>query len=334
MPNEYTSLNSIVSKIISTIAGGSLEGILLLLVIFFIALVFLLSLSGWGLRKGKNGLENVAAANTRNILINLSSTKTYLDRLAQKSTDPTQLRALRNRLTTISSEMLNTDPAKFNTKAASLEEWNAAEKALLESSEKLAMELELQLTAVLDIAAIERAIDAVSNAVLNRVPVTPKLGALFRKNLKKEKPDVKIPDAVSSEMDLYFNALLTKYANFSPEVLHTGEYPPEVKWEYTPGNKSITAMLSNSRGISLVFEARWQESDDLAGLVRKEEMSVKKNHFKCLCLVNKSWDRESREFARRFCYPKLSLYLHELNGGLYYNKMNETATHYEFWFKI
>ncbi len=334
MANEYTFLSSIFSKIISTIKEGSSDGILLLLVIFFIALVILLSLSKLiiRLRKGKTGLEGAAAANTSKILINLSSARTYLDRFVQKSGDPAKLRELRNRLTTINSEVINIDPAKFNKKATGLEEWNAGEKALLDISEKLAMELERQSIAVFDIDTIERSVDAVSNAVMNRVPVTPELNALYRKISKKEKPDVKIPDAVSSELNLYLNALLTKYANFSPEVLHTGDYPPEVKWEYAPGNKSITAILSNSRGISLVFETRWQESDDLAELIQKEAASVKKNHYKCLCLVNTSWDRESINFAQRFSYPKLALFLRELKGGLYYNKMNEAAMHYEFWF--
>lgn len=334
MPNDFTSLTSIFSKIISTIKGGSPEGILLLLVIFFIALVILLSLFKLitGLRKGKTGLESVAVANTRKILINLSSVRTYLDRFVQKSTDPAKLRELRNRLNTINSEVIKIDLAKFNKKATSLEEWNAGEKALLDSSEKLAIELERQSIGVLEIDTIERSIDAVSNAVLNRVPVTPELNALYRKISKKERPEVKIPDAISSELNFYLNALLTKYANFSPEVLHTGDYPPEVKWEYSPGNKSITATLSNSRGISLVFETRWQESDDLAELVQKEAASVNKNHYKCLCLVNTSWDRDSINFAQRFSYPKLALFLRELKGGLYYNKMNDAAMHYEFWF--
>lgn len=228
--------------------------------------------------------------------------------------------------------MLKPDQTNFKNETASLEEWNAAEKALIDSPEKLALELERQLSSSIEIAAMEYYIYAVRNAMVNRKPVTLELSKLFEKDLKKEYPNIKIPDPVSSELDLYLNSLLIKYSYFSPKVLHKGEYPPEVKWEHSSGHKSITAMLSNRFGISLEFEVRWQDSYDLAGLVQKESISVKKNHYKCLCLVNAAWDRKSKDFARRFSYPKLSLYLYELKRGLYYNKTDAAAKHYKFWF--
>jgi hypothetical protein len=283
-------------------------------------------------RKGKPRLESVQAANTRKILINLSSARTIIDRMIQRSTDSTQLRDLRNLLTILTLQVLKPDQTNFKNEIASLEEWNAAEKALIESSEKLALEFERQLSSSIEIAAMKYYIYAVGSAILNRKPVTLELSKLFVENLKKEYLFIKIPDHVSSELDLYLNSLLIKYSSFSPKVLHTGEYPHEVKWEHSSGHKSVTAILSNRFGISLEFEIRWQDSNDLAGLVQKESISVKKNHYKCLCLVNTSWDRKSRGFARRFSYPKLSLYLYDLNRGLYYNKNDAAAKHYEFWF--
>ncbi len=328
------SSGSPVSNFISLIRGGSSEGIVLLLVIFLIILVvlFLTARLIRKLRGGKSGLESLQASNNRKILINMSSARTIIDRFIQKSTDPAQLRDMKNRLNTLNSELLKIDPAKFTRKAATLEEWNMTEKLLLDNSEKLALELERQLSTVPDIAAIERYTDAVSQAILNRLPVTPELNALYERTSKKDRPEVKIPDSVSPELDHYLNSLLGRYANFSPHVMHSGEYPHEVKWEYTYGNKSISSVLSNSRGISLVFETRWQETDDLDDIVQKEAALVKKNQYKCLCLVNKSWDRESRNFARSYSFPKLALYLHELKGGLYYNSNNTSAEHYEFWF--
>jgi len=281
-------------------------------------------------RKGKSGLESVQAANTRKILINLGSARMIIDRLIQRKTDSTKLKDLRNLLKTLNLQVLKPDQKNFKT--ISLEEWNAAEKALIYSSEKLALELERILSSAMEIATMEYYANVVRNAVLNRKPVTLELSNLFVEELKKEYPIIKIPDPVSSGLDIYLNSLLIKYSSFSPKVLHTGEYPHEVKWEQSSGNKSITANLSNRFGISLEFDVRWQDSNDLAGFVQKESISVKKNHYKCLCLVNTSWDRKSKDFARRFSYPKLSLYLYQPKKGLYYNKTDAASKHYKFWF--
>lgn len=281
--------------------------------------------------KAKSSLEGIQAANTRKILINLSSARTIVDMLIQRSTDPTSLRDLRNLLTTLNLLVLKPDQTNFKNKTTSLEEWNAAEKALIDSSEKLALELERILSSAMEIATMEHYTYAVRNAVLNRKLVTFELSKLFVEYLKTEVPIIKIPDPASSELDLYLNSLLIKYSSFSPKVLHTGDYPHEIKWEHSSGHKSITAILSNRFGISLEFEVRWQDSNDLSGLVKKESISVKKNHYKCLCLVNASWERKNKNFARRFSHPKLSLYLYDLRG-LYYNKTDVAAQHYQFWF--
>jgi len=66
--------------------------------------------------------------------------------------------------------------------------------------------------------------------------------------------------------------------------------------------------------------------------VQEEAEDVKKNQFECLCLVNTSWGKESKDFASRFNHPRLVLYLYELNGGLVFNNENHAAKHYEFWF--
>jgi len=307
LDERFPSFNSFISNIITTIKWVEL-------------------------RKGKSGLEGVQAANTHKILINLSSTRTIIDRFIQRSYDSTQLRDLRNLLTSLNMQVLKPDQTNLKNETDSLEEWNAAEKALIDSSEELVLELERQLSSSMEIAAIEYYSYAVRNAVLTRRPITLKLSELFVKSLNKENRDIKIPDPVSSELDLYLNSLLIKYSSFSPKVLHTGEYPPEVKWEHSSGHKSITAILSNRFGISLEFNVRWQDANDLAGLVQKESISVKKSHYKCLCLVNTSWDRKSKDLARRFSYPKLSLYLYDLKRGLYYNKTDAAAKHYDFWF--
>lgn len=283
-------------------------------------------------RKVKSGLESIQAANNCKILINLSSARTIIDRLIQRSTDPAQLRELRNILTLLILQVLKTDQTNLKNKTASLEVWNAAEKALFESSENLTLEFERQLSSSIEIATMKHYIYEVGKAILNRKQITLELNKLFQEDLKKGSPVIKIPDPISRELDLYLNSLLIKFSSFHPKVLHTGEYPHEVKWEHSSGHKSITAVLSNRFGISLEFEIRWQDSNDIAALVQKESNSMKKNHYKCLCLVNTSWDRKSKDFARRYSYPKLSLYLYDLNSGLYYNKIDPAAKHYEFWF--
>jgi hypothetical protein len=290
-------------------------------------------IKGVKLVKGKPWLEFAQAANTRKILLNLSSVRTIIDRLIQRSTEPTRLRDMRNKIGILMTQVLKPDNAKFNKKAETFEEWNEAEKILIEISEKFVLELERQLSTVIDMPVLERYTSVVSCAVLNRKQLTIELSTFFGECLKKENPDVKIPDPLSSELNIYLNGLLIKYSTFYPIVLHTGDYPFEVKWEYSSGYESITAILSNSLGISLEFEVRWQDSNDLAKIVHEESISVKKNHYKCLCLVNTAWDRKNRNFARRFSYPKLALYLYELRGGLYYNKKDTAVKHYEFWFK-
>ncbi|VVB89877.1 Uncharacterised protein [uncultured archaeon] len=284
------------------------------------------------LRRGKSTLESMQAANNRKILINLGSAHTVIDRFIQKTGDPGDLIDLKKRLTILSSELFNKDRMQFNVKVVTMDDWNSAEKAVIDSSEKLAIELERQLTAGLDIAAIEGYTDAVSNAILNRLQVTPELNAHYGKILKNKKSELKVNDGVSLEFDNYLNSLLAKYANFNPGALHMGGNPDNVKWEYTSGSKSVTATMTLRGGTSLVFETRWEDETDLAGLVKKEIASVKKNEYKCLCLVNRSWDGGSRDFARRFEYPKMSLYLHDLKEGFYYNNSNASAVHYKSWF--
>ncbi len=283
-------------------------------------------------RNGKSGLENAQASNTRKILINLGSARIIIDRMINISKDPAQLTDLRILLNSLNLEILKPDPKNFKNETTSLEKWKSAEIELIDSSEKLAHELERQLSTSIKIGSIEDYSFAFRNAVRKRKPVTLKLSKLFVEELNTDYPIIKIPDPVSSELDLYLNSLSLKYSSFSPKVLHTGEYPHEAKWEHSSGHKSITAILSNRFGISLEFEVRFQDNKDLAGLVHKESISVKKNQYKCLCLVNTSWDRKSKAFARRFSYPKLSLYLYELKNGLYYNRTDSAAVHYEFWF--
>jgi len=283
-------------------------------------------------RKGKSGLENVQASNTRKILINLGSARIIIDRMINMSKDPAQLTDLRILLNSLNLEILKPDQTNFKNETTSLEKWNTAETELIDRSEKLAIELERQLSTSMRIGTMEYYSYAFRNAVHKRKLVSLELSKLFVEELKKDYPIIKIPDPVSSELDLYLNSLSLKYSSFSPKVLHTGEYPHEAKWEHSSGHKSLTAILSNRFGISLEFEVRWQDNNDLSGLIHKESISVKKNQYKCLCLVNTSWDRKSKTFARRFSYPKLTLYLYEPKSGLYYNKTDAAAVHYEFWF--
>ena len=283
-------------------------------------------------RKGKSGLESVQTSNTRKILINLGSARMIIDRLIQRSKDPAQLTDLKNLLNSLNLEVLKPELTNLKNGTISLEKWNAAEIELIDSSEKLAIELERQLSAYMKIGAMEYYSFAFRNAVHKRKLVSLELGELFVEELNKEYPIIKMPDPVSSKLDLYLNSLSLKYSTSSPKVLHTGEYPHEAKWEHSSGHKSITAILSNRFGISLEFEVRWQDNNDLAELVHKESISVKKNQYKCLCLVNTSWDRKSKAFAMGFSYPKLTLYLYELSRGLFFNKTDAAAVHYEFWF--
>lgn len=287
----------------------------------------------------KNPLKNLlydtsGAANTRKALKDLNSAHTTLNRLVQSSGEVTELRGLRNKLTTLISEVQNPNLQKFSKKSATIDEFNNAEKILVESAEKLALELERQSKEGVDIKAIAQLVDSAGDAIRSRIPLTNELKDLYIEGITKEHHEKKkLPKEASSELKLYLNTLLTKYASYKPEVLHTGDYLPDAKWDYHAGDNNVAARLSDGFGIPLLLEARWQDNNEaLVEQVQKEAEAVKKNQYKCLCLLNSAWGKEIMDFAARFNHPKLAMYLCELNGGLVYNRENPAAKHYEFWF--
>jgi hypothetical protein len=330
-------ISIVANEATSTVSGLTYENILRILVMFLVVMAIIhYSLKILEqLRRKKVNLEDLQGANTRKALNDLNRSRTILDRLIQDSTEVTELRNLRNRLTTLISDIQNPNLSKFGQRSATVDEFNASEKALIESSEKLAKELERQSKEGADVKVIARFVDSAGEAIRNRIPLSNELKDFYVKSMKKEEQDKKkMPDGTSPELNLYLNALQTKYANNRPELLHTGDYLPDAKWEYEAGDRNVTAKLSNGfSGTPLIFEARWQDNNgSIVEVVQEEAEDVKKNQFECLCLVNTAWGKESRDFALRFTHPKLALYLYELNGGLVFNKESPAAKHYEFWF--
>lgn len=313
------------------VSGFSYESLLRVLVLFLVILgiIHYMLLIIEKLRRKRARLEDIQAANTNKVLKDLNRARTIIDRSTQNGDDVTELRALRNTLTTMIYDVQSPNIEKFKRQAATIEEWNDREKDLVESAEKLARELERSI----EVASMAHLVGAAQDAIHSRLPITDHLKDLHNESKKQEKHEVrKLPKGASSEMILYLNTLLTKYATFRPEVLHTGEYFPNAKWEYHAGDKNIAARLSEGSGTPLMIEARWQDDTAIMEVVQKEAGSVKKNQFKCLCLVNSAWSEESREIAARFNHPGLALYLHELHGGLYLNNGNPATRLYEFWF--
>jgi hypothetical protein len=330
-------ISIVANEATSTVSGLTYENILRILVMFLVVLAIIhYSLKILEqLRRKKANLEDLQGANTRKVLSDLNRSRTILDRLIQDSTEVTELRNLRNRLTTLISDIQNPNLSKFGQKSATVDEFNAAEKALVESSEKVAKELERQSKEGVDAKVIARLVDPAGEAIRSRIQLSNELKDLYVKSMKKEEQEKKkLPEGTSPELNLYLNALQTKYANNRPEMLHTGDYLPDAKWEYEVGDRNVTAKLSNGfSGTPILFEARWQDSNgSIVEDVQEEAKDVKKNQFECLCLVNSVWGKNIKDFALRFTHPKLALYLYELNGGLVLNKESHAAKHYEFWF--
>lgn len=332
-------ISIVANEATSTVAGLTYENILRLLIMFLVVLAIIhyaLKILEQLRRKSAN-LGDIQGVNTRKALNDLNRSRTILDRLIQESTEVTELRNLRNRLTTLIADIQNPNLSKFGQRSATVDEFNNAEKALIESSVKLAKELERQSKEGVDVKVIARLVDSTDEAIHSRIPLSNELKDLYVESMKKDVHEKKkIPEGTSPELNLYLNALQTKYANNRPELLHTGDYLPDAKWEYESGDRSVTARLSNGfSGTPLLLEARWQDSNgSIVEVVQEEAQVVKKNQFECLCLVNTAWGKESKDFASRFNHPRLALYLYELNGGLVFNKESPAAKHYEFWFNM
>ena len=325
-----------VNRAMPAVSEASPGSLLRLIIIFLVVLAAihysLRILKRPGERAAK--LVDIYVANTRAIFKNLENAHTALDKLIRDPDKATELRSLRNRLTTIISDAKNADLDKFSARDATIEEFNAAEKHLLESSERLFREVERQSKEGIDIKAIELCIEEVEGAVRGRIPLTDRLIELFTEGAKDEQREKdKIPDRALTDLTLYLNMLQSKYASNRPDVLHTGDYLPDAGWDCRAGDRRVSARLSNGLGTPLIIEARWHDNSQIpVDLVQNEADAVKKNQYKCLCLVNSSWDKESRDFAARFNHPRLALYLHELSGELLYNPENPDARHYVFWF--
>ena len=257
-------ISIVANEATSTVSGLTYENLLRILVMFLVILAIIhysLKILEQLRRKSAN-LGDLQGVNTRKTLNDLNHSRTILDRLIQDSTEVTELRNLRNRLTTLISDIQNPNLSKFGQRSTTVDEFNAAEKSLVESSEKLSKELERQSKESVDVKLIARFLDSAGEAIRSRIPLSNELKDLYVESIKKEEQGKnKIPEGTSPELNLYLNALQTKYANNRPELLHTGDYLPDAKWEYEAGDRNVTAKLSNGFSTTpLLFEARWQDS--------------------------------------------------------------------------
>jgi large-conductance mechanosensitive channel len=174
-------ISIVANEATSTVSGLTYENLLRTLVMFLVILAIIhysLKILEQLRRKSAN-LGDLQGANTRKALNDLNHSHTILDRFIQDSTEVTELRNLRNRLTTLISDIQNPNLSKFGQRPATVDEFNAAEKSLVESSEKLSKELERQSKESLDVKLIARFLDSADEAIRNRIPLSNELKDLY-----------------------------------------------------------------------------------------------------------------------------------------------------------
>ncbi len=284
--------------------------------------------------QGKKSLENIQAANTESVVKNIELSDQILDKLIRTSEKPHELRKLRKKLSTLSIEVQDKNLTAFKKKTSSYDNFITAENQLEQASDELISGLEEDLNTEIDVKSISILVDNLQNSINSRLIPTDELIKQSQASTNKEESRTGlIPRDLRNELHLYLNMLQTKYSKNRPEILFGGDYTGDLNWKYTQEHDNIKAKLSSLLEVPLVLEARYRHKDArLIEQIQQEANKVKKGQHKCVCLFNRSWDEEIKDFTIRFVHPDFVLYLYDLEEGLIFNTENEMARHYAYWF--
>ncbi len=284
--------------------------------------------------QGKKSLENVQAENTESVVKNIELSNQILDKLIRSFEKPHELRKLRKKLSTLSMEVQDKNLTAFKKKTSSYDNFITVENQLKQASDELISGLEEHLNEDINVKSISILVDNLENCIDSRIIPTNELNKKYQASMNKEESRAElIPQDLRNELHLYLNMLQTKYSKNRPEILFGGDYVGNMNWKYVQEHDHIKAKSGSMLDVPLVLEARYQQKDvRLIEQIQKEASKVKNGQHKCVCLINREWDDEIKDFALRFMHPNFVLYLHDLEDGLIFNKENEITEHYSFWF--
>ena len=279
-------------------------------------------------------LENIQDKNTKNGIKNIECSQQILDRLIRTSENVHELRSIRKKLSTLISDLTDKNLYKFGNKTSSINDFTTAEEKFFHATEELAGKLELQSTQGENTKIITIQIELLEDSINSRLIPTDELVKQYQSSINNEESRTElIPQNLKNELHLYLNMLQTKYSRNWPEILFGGDYAGNLNWKYTQENGKIKAKLGSLFEVPLVLEARYQQKyEQLIEQIQQEANNVKKGQHKCVCLINKSWDDEIKNFALRYIHPNFVLYIYDLGEGLILNTENEMTQHYAYWF--
>ena len=282
----------------------------------------------------KKSLENVQVVNTESVVKNIELSNQILDKLIRSFEKPYEPRKLRKKLLNLSVEIQDKNLTAFKKKTSSYDNFISAENQLKQASYELISELEEHLNGKIDVKNISILVDNLENGINSRlIPTNELINQSQASTNNEESRKELIPRDLKNELHLYLNMLQTKYSKNRPETLFGGDYTGDLNWKYTRENDKIKAKLGSLLEVPLILEARYQQKDvQLTEHIQQEANNVKKGQHKCVCLINRSWDDEIKNFALRYIHPNFVLYLYDLGEGLILNTENEMTQHYAYWF--
>ncbi len=282
----------------------------------------------------KKRLENVQAVNTESVVKNIELSNQIFDKLIRSFEIPHELRKLRKKLSNLSVEIQDKNLTAFKRKTSSYDNFISAENQLKQASNELISGLGEHLNGEINVKNISMLVDNLENSInLRLIPTNELINQSWVSTNKEESRTELIPRDLRNELHLYLNMLQTKYSKNRPEIRFGGDYTGDLKWKYTWENDKIKAKLGSLLEVPLVLEARYQQKDvQLIEQIQQEANNVKKGQHKCVCLINRSWDDEIKNFTLRYIHPDFVLYLYDLGEGLILNTENEMTQHYAYWF--
>jgi len=279
-------------------------------------------------------LENIRTENTGSVVNKIELSNQILDKLIRIFEKPHEFRKLRKKLSTLSMEVQDKNLTAFKKKTSSYDNFISAENQLKQASDELISGLKEHLNGKIDVKNISTLFDNLENSINSRlIPSSEMKNQSQASANKKESRTGLIPPDLSNELHLYLNMLQTKYSKNMPKILFGGDYAGDLNWKYTRENDKIKAKLGSLLEVPLVLEARYHQKDvQLIEQIQQQANNVKKGQHKCVCLINRSWDDEIKDFTLRFIHPNFVLYLYDLKEGIILNTKNEMAQHYAYWF--
>ena len=247
------------------------------------------------------------------------------------------LRRIRVELGNQLEEMRNAGPDTFDRgdeDSVTIDEFHRREDEFTATSEDLLREIRRQSTGDIDPPTLSNLVDKVREAFRARIPITAGIiDEIQRNDIDQEGESTELPEEVPGRLYHYLNFLEQKYATHHPEISHTGDWLASMSWDYTKYDDGISGRIKE--GIlktPLTIEARWQPSTEIPQ-IQSEADSIGRKQYKCLCLINRTWDDAIKDWIRNFTHHRVSLYLYELEGDLLiHNSNNPAAECYACWF--